>query len=65
MIAMAKVTRTERVEPCSRCGDPVEVDVITTDALEGIETEEARAFHKDDRTRADELCQRGRQPALV
>jgi hypothetical protein len=65
MIVMAKVTRTERAEPCSRCGDPVEVDVITTDALEGIETEEARAFHKDDRTRADELCQRGRQPALI
>jgi hypothetical protein len=65
MIDMAKVTRTNRAEPCSRCGGPVEVDVITTDAWPDDDAEQARAFHKDDRTRADELCQRGRQPALV
>ena len=62
---MAKVSRTERAEPCSRCGDPVEVDVITTSTGQGIEIEQARAFHKDDRTAADEQCQRGRELAMV
>ena len=56
---------SELRKPLSADSEDRATDLENQDALEGIETEEARAFHKDDRTRADELCQRGRQPALV